>query len=109
MQTHRDSDAENLRNEWFENLKLDADLCRLQGKSNITGGKDDEQVLNEWKRRGVHVRELPRDEHGILRISIGGGSDTPVELNYCVFRGAHHKCVDLLRKALMALQEGPEE
>lgn len=107
MQTHRDSDAESLRNEWLENLKQDADLCRLQGKSLITGGKEDEPVLNEWKRKGVHVRQLPDDEHGILRISVGGG-ETPVPLNYLVFRGNHTRCVDLLRKALIALQEGPD-
>ncbi len=108
MQTHRDSDAENLRSEWFNNLKEQAEINRLQGTANITGGRDDEQSLNEWKRRGIHVRELPADEFGILRISVGGGDDTPMPLNYCVFRGSHTKCVDLLLKALMALQEGPE-
>lgn len=107
MQSHRDSDAESLRSEWMDSLKQEADLCTLQGRSLITGGSHEEKPLNEWKKKGVTVRELPPDEHGILRISVGGGTDTPVALNYCVFRGNHSKCVDLLRKALIALQEGP--
>ena len=74
----------------------------------ITSG-DGETILVEWERRGVHVRQLPDDEQGILRISIGGGNETPVPLNYCVFRGKHSKIVDLLRKALIALQEGPDD
>jgi hypothetical protein len=104
MQTHQDSD---FRAEWLDSLKAKADRIAGAGGSTITAGTDDEQPLNQWKRRGIEVRELPADEHGILRISVGGGEDTPVSLNYCVFRGNHAKCVDLLRNALIALQEGP--
>ncbi len=109
MQTHMDSDfAGETRKRFMEALEARADKAIQDQTSKITGGMDGEQPINQWKRRGVEVRELPADEQGILRISVGGGDDTPVSLNYCVFRGNHAKCVDLLRKALIALQEGPE-
>jgi hypothetical protein len=107
MQSHLDGDFR--RDMFMDRLKERAEEIRGQGKSQITGGRDGEEPLTTWKRRGLHVTQLPDDEQGILRISIGGGSDTPVELNYCTFRGKHSKCVDLLRKALVAMQEGPEE
>jgi hypothetical protein len=81
----------------------------LAGRSKITGGLKNEEIICEWQARGVHVRQLPDDEQGILRISVGGGNETPVPLNYLVFRGKHSQCVDLLRKALVALQEGPSD
>lgn len=109
MQTHMDSDFREARREFMDQLQARADRAVQAGASTITGGIDGEPVLNQWKRRGVEVRELPADEQGILRISVGGGEDTPVQLNYCVFRGNHGKCVDLLRKALIALQEGPQD
>lgn len=109
MQTHMNSDFQDARREWMEKLAARADKAVEAKASTITGGSDGETVLNQWKRRGVEVRELPADEQGILRISVGGGEDTPVQLNYCVFRGNHAKCVDLLRKALIALQEGPQD
>ena len=109
MQTHMNSDFQESRREFMDRLESRADKAIQERASTITGGVDGEVVLNQWKRRGVEVRELPADEQGILRISVGGGEDTPVSLNYCVFRGNHAKCVDLLRKALIALQEGPQE
>jgi hypothetical protein len=105
MQTHEDRDA---RREWLDSLTEKADRMKAAGQSEITAGKTDEPTLAEWKAHGVNVEELPPDEHGILRISIGGG-EIPVPLNYCVFRGDHGACVDLLRKALAALERGPGE
>jgi hypothetical protein len=96
MQTHRDMDA----NFWLDSLKQKAAKMKAAKKSEIAGSDD---VIEEWKSNGVGVRKLPDDEHGVLRISIGGG-DTPVGVNYCVFRGDHSACVDLLRKALKALE-----
>src|SRR3972149_5005249 len=107
MESHLDSDGNRLRDAFMGRLGERADNIRSDGRSQITGGSDGDASVAEWERRGVHVRQLPDDEQGILRISIGGGNETPVPLNYCVFSGKHSKVVDLLRKALVALQEGP--
>lgn len=103
MQTHEDRDA---RRDWLSDLTAKADRMLEKKQSQITSGAG-ETVLAEWKAHNVGVRQLPPDEHGVLRISVGGG-ETPVPLNYCVFRGEHGACVDLLRKALAALEIGPD-
>lgn len=97
-QSHSDADAE-----WFKKLVEKSQEMQQAGTSKIAGGRLGEDSLNEWKSHGVSVRQLPNDELGVLRISIGGG-DTPIPLNYCVFRGDHSKCVDLLRSALKAME-----
>ena len=102
MQTSRDYDHD--AGEFIDKLKARAEQMAAAGQSKITGGKPGEQRLEEWQAHGVHVRHLPDDEQGILRISVGGG-ETPVPLNYLVFRGAHSKCVQLLRNALLALED----
>jgi len=51
---------------------------------------------------------MPDDEHGILRISVGGGDSTPVQLNYCTVRGGVGRCINLLEQAIAALRECPE-
>ena len=99
--THSDGD------QWFESLKQKADQMLKNGKSQITAGRPDEAVIAHWSRDKVSVTQLPDDEHGILRVSIGGGQDLPFECNYLTFRGDYDKCVDLLRKALSALEGGP--
>lgn len=104
MNTHEDSD---FRREWIESLDEKASRMKATEKSTITGGARGEAALAEWKANGVGVRHMPPDEHGILRISIGGG-DTPLPLNYCVFRGDHSACVDLLRQTLTALEAAGE-
>jgi len=101
--THSDGD------QWFESLKQKADRMLQNGQSKITAGNPDENPLASWKRNKVSVTQLPDDEHGILRISIGGGTDLPFECNYLTFRGEHGKCVELLRRAIVALEEGPLE
>lgn len=105
MQTHDDRDYHSdFRTRWLDSLEAKADRMQAAGQSKITGGDDGEQPLAEWQHKSVQVRHMPPDEHGILRISIGGGQDTPVELNYCVFRGNRGHCIDLLRKALKAME-----
>lgn len=106
MNSHLDSDIR--KDGWLRSLEAKADRVRQEKGSQITGGKPGESPLAEWEANGVGVRQLPPDEHGILRISIGGG-ETPVPLNYLVFRGDHGACVDLLRKALVALELGPRQ
>ena len=105
MQTH--SDRDYMREmDWLDSLKKKAAKMVDRGESQITAGKPEEQVLAEWRKHGIGVQQLPDDEHGVLRISIGGGQ-TPVNVNYCVFRGGHGECVDLLRRALKAMEAGP--
>ena len=100
MQTHEDRDPRD----FMQLLQQRADAMERRGLSQITAGKPGEQILEEWESNGVHVRHMPDDQQKILRVSIGGGEIAPVELNYCVFRGPHGACVDLLRKALAALE-----
>jgi hypothetical protein len=108
-QTHLDSDSEHpFKNEWWKSLERKAALLQDQGRTGLTGGRPGEETLAEWESNSFGVRQLPADDHGILRISIGGGN-TPVPSNYLVFRGPHGACVDLLRKALKALEAGPSE
>jgi len=101
MQTHDDRD---FRREWLDSLEEKANRMHANGESKITGGDEGEKPLSEWQHKTVHVRHMPPDEHGILRISVGGGTDTPIQLNYCVFRGNRGHCIDLLRKALKAME-----
>jgi len=101
MQTHDDRE---FRRDWLKSLEEKAARMEAKGQSTITAGGPGEEPIDEWKSHGVGVRQMPDDEHGILRVSIGGG-DTPIGLNYCVFRGGRGQCVDLLRKALAALQD----
>jgi len=103
MQTHSDSD---FRRDWLKSLEEKAELMKSKGESKITAGEEGEEVLAEWKSHKVSVRHLPEDEHGILRISIGE-SEEPLPLAYCVFRGNHGACCNLLRKALAAMEKGP--
>ena len=103
--THEDGDASQ---DWLNSLAAKADRMKAAGQSRIAGGDDSESTLMEWAASGVDVRQLPPDEHGVLRISVGGG-ETPVPLNYVVFRGNHGACVDLLRTALAALEAGASD
>jgi hypothetical protein len=84
----------------MESLKAKANRMMKNKESTITAG---DEPLEEWELNGIGVRHLPADEHGILRISVGGGVKQ-APLNYCVFRGDKGKCIDLLRKALKALE-----
>lgn len=118
MQTHDDAshfppDAfpmksyEDQQREFLKRLEERAAEMVRDKKSEITAGRNDEQTLAEWNFRGIGVRQLPDDEQGILRISIGG--DVNVNINYCVFRGNRQACINLLRDALVALQQKPTE
>lgn len=98
MQTHSDFDA------LFRGLRDKAERMVEAGESQITTGKPGEEVLSEYKRAGVLVRQLPDDEHGILRISIGGHPDEPFDTSYLVFRGDRGAVQSLLRRALKALE-----
>jgi hypothetical protein len=95
-----------MSNEFMKQLRKRADALAESGGSVIAGGTPGEPTLAEWDHSGVHVVRRPADEQNILRISIGGGDDTPEKLNYCTFRGDPSKCAGLLRKALAAIEAG---
>ena len=95
MQTHEDFDYARLE-------ARAAEVMRRTG-STITAGKTGEASLDKWEHGGVHIQQLPPDEHNILRVSIGGGVPG-VDLNYCVFRGDRILCAELLEKALAAIR-----
>ena len=103
MQTHRDGD---FRRNWLDTLSKKADAMVKNKQSEITAGKDGEKPLAEWKHGKVTCRHMPDDEHGILRISIGGG-ETPFQTDYCVIRGKVGQCIDLLQRAIQALRRAP--
>lgn len=108
MQTHEDN-QHTLRNRFIDKLRERADKAEKAGASVITSGEANEKELGSWKAsNGVHCRHLPDDPQGILRISIGGGEELPVTLNYLVVRGKIGQCISLLEKALVALRECPE-
>ena len=116
MQTHDDrshnpiidSIPRESEEDFMGRLRDRADEAMRAGSSTITAGKEGEQALEKWKANGVHVQRLPEDEQGVLRISIGGGPNLPVALNYCSFRGNRRHCLHLLKKAVAALEELPE-
>lgn len=107
MQTHDDSNH-NLRKQWLESLRNKADRMMERGTSSITAGELNEEPICKWKHGGVHCSKMPDDEHGVLRISIGGGANLPIALTYCVVRGDVGECIDLLEKAIAALRKCPE-
>jgi len=100
MQTHNDSDSL-----FMDRLKERATKMANDKLSEITAGKDDEKVRDEWEHDDMHVTHRPDDEQGILRISIGGGI-REAQFDYCVFRGDRIECMAMLEKALAALRYG---
>ena len=108
MQTHENNSHD--REEFMRLLTEKANRMMQEKQSTITAGKSDEQPLAEWKchANGMWVRHMPDDEHGVLRISVGGGKHLPVTLNYCTIRGTVGQCIDMLEMAIVALRECPE-
>ena len=109
MQTHRNEDFMS-RSEWLKSLKAKADRMVEDGKSSITAGCPGEKALAEWEHGVdpdvIQVRQMPEDEHGILRISVGGGASL-ANVNYCVFRGDRTRCAYLLEEAAKAMRAKP--
>jgi hypothetical protein len=105
MQTHQDSDSIEA-SEWLRTLSAKAARMVKEGTSRLTAGCDGEKALSEWEYGDIQVREMFEDEHGILRISVGGGA-THANVNYCVFRGDRTRCAFLLEEAAKALRNKP--
>ena len=89
-------------------LRERAEETSQKGGSTIAAGTENEIPMATWKADGFHVRHLPDDEQGILRISIGGGNHLPVPLNYCSIRGPVGRCIELLENAIKALKASPD-
>ena len=82
MQTHEDRDFQDAAIKKLWEKEKSFDMQRLEQRANqmvkdkqseITAGKSDEEVIEEFENNGVSVKRLPDDEQGVLRISIGGG------------------------------------
>ena len=104
MQTHYDSD---FRSKYLDSLREKADRMTKEKLSQITAGQEGEKPLAAWKAEGMQVQHMPDDEHGILRISVGGGHNIPIKLDYCTIRGSVGQCITLLEKAIAALRKAP--
>lgn len=104
-ETHYDDQH---RQSFLEELKRRAAESRKAHAATITGGHDGEEPLAVWKSHGMQVTHRPDDPQGIARISIGGGHDLPVPLEYCVIRGKVGECIKLLETAIKALRDSPE-
>jgi len=108
MQTHKDDEHYKTVNytqfeKQFPGLLDKARSMTDEGKSDITTGNKTELIEYEYNRKGFHLKKLPDDEHGILRISIGGVPGK-IDFNYCVIRGKYEDCVEILENALCALK-----
>ena len=111
MQTHDNYDArpnipEKDAKKWLASLKERAAEMESSGQSTIAAGEPGDAAIAEWQYGTVTVRHMPEDQRGVLRISIGGGP-TPVNVDYCTFRGDREACISLLSKALNAMMKGP--
>lgn len=94
MASHQDSD-------WNDSLQRKAAAMKELGLSGITSGYPSEPVLAHWIYEAMDVTKRPDDEHGIDRVSLGGGEG--LDGAYCVFRGDILRCRALLQQAIKAL------
>lgn len=108
MESHMDNQhTRSLNKEWLESLQKKAEKVVAAEASSITVGKAGESPLTEYDAdNGVFVRRMPEDEHGIIRVSVGGGDNLPVKGDYCTFRGNAKQAVKLLHKAIQAIEQG---
>jgi hypothetical protein len=98
MGSHQDLD--HRRSEFLKELKIRGDVMEELGKNRMA----QDRPIRKWKHGDVTVQEQEPESTGVLRISIGGGPDTPVLGDYCTFRGDQSKCIALLERALDAMK-----
>ncbi len=105
MQSHSNSDFPDGFD--FDGLVEKAERMNREGTNTITAGKQDEEPLASWSANRMSVTEMPPDEHGVLRLSVGGLLDgRPGPWGYLVFRGNRDQCRRILERALRALNAG---
>lgn len=90
----------------LKNLEKRASEMKAAGLSQITSGRDGEEAIESYDFKSVHVKKLPDDPDGVLRISIGGGKTIEGPINYCVYRGNKDRCISALKRALLAMERG---
>lgn len=103
MESHQDGPDHSLSDELFRQLTEKADQMTAAKENIITAGDDDERPIRGWKHSGMSIQQLPDDEQGVLRVSVGGN----VGFGYCTFRGSRKACRTLLQQALAGLSEAP--
>lgn len=102
MQSHDDRSHDPLRG-IPKGLIEKAQQMMAEGRSRITAGASDESVLFKAEHDGMLIRQLPEDEHGVLRISIGRAPAIE-KSSYLVYRGDRAKILGLLERAVGALR-----
>lgn len=98
MASHQDLNHQ--RKQFLRELEIRGEVMQELGKNRMA----QDQPIRKWKHGGITVQEQEPESTGILRISIGGGPDTPVPGDYCTFRGDQSKCIALLQRALLAMK-----
>jgi hypothetical protein len=75
--------------------------------SQITTGKPGEEVIQTFEVGNIQFVQLPDDEQGIVRISVGGGDHLNLSrpINYCNFRGDPGKVIKLLKRCLAGMRQ----
>jgi len=110
MQTHDDAqDHQELQQEFMKHLEQHAKKIVKEQRSQITAGYPGEKPLGSGDHRGMHVRHMPDDPHGIIRISCGGGDHLPIRCDYLTVRGDLGACMIQLQKAIQALGDFREQ
>ena len=104
MHTHEDSSHSRA---WISSLKEKMERMTAEKQNAIAGPEDIPLAAWKSKANGMYVRHMPDDEHGVVRVSVGGGDTTPVTLNYCTIRGTVGQSIKLLEMAIVALREAP--
>jgi len=98
MASHSDSDHE-MKARVLDELRMKAELMEDLGKNDLALGN----VQSESRLDGIHIRQLPPDKQGVLRLSIGGRPDME-GTQYLTYRGDTRQCVELLEQALSAIK-----
>ena len=109
MQSHDNNDFDPKLSSAFDELAgLEEKAKRMtqEGSNTITAGAPGEEPLAKWSANRMAVTQLPADEHGVLRLSLGGILDgRPGPWGYLVFRGDREQCRKLLERALRAIEQ----
>ena len=107
MQSH-DDDSHRMppeqQDEIMRQIQAKAKRMVEEEASKITAGAPNEEAVFESDMDGIHIRQLPNDEHGVLRISLG--RHPAIEQSaYLVYRGERNKVLGLLERAVGALRK----
>ena len=103
MGSHQDRDhrLEEEQARFIEELKIRGDVMAELGKNRLAQGKP----IRKAEIDGIRFAEQEEESTGVIRISIGGGPDTPVRGDYCTFRGDQGKCIALLESVIAGLKQ----